>query len=171
MAGSSVFPTGGAMNPTLTIVAPALRLADHLETDLGVRAPLVPAGRTTYPVPPSLASCRAEIGDRHLMTDHTPTASVSSTAARLRAALKRVLKYEPHLGSASMTFPCSSPSARNNVDALILFLELDSALQCSEVQLTGRDPKDEVLIEFKKRPDADNASFFKAMETIQNALE
>jgi choline dehydrogenase-like flavoprotein len=31
IAGSSVFPTGGACNPTLTIVALALRLADHLE--------------------------------------------------------------------------------------------------------------------------------------------
>ena len=31
IAGSSVFPTGGYMNPTLTIVALALRLADHLE--------------------------------------------------------------------------------------------------------------------------------------------
>jgi len=30
IAGSSVFPTGGYMNPTLTIVAFALRLADHL---------------------------------------------------------------------------------------------------------------------------------------------
>ena len=32
IAGSSVFPTGGYMNPTLTIVALALRLADHLKT-------------------------------------------------------------------------------------------------------------------------------------------
>jgi len=31
IAGSSVFPTGGFANPTLTIVALALRLADHLE--------------------------------------------------------------------------------------------------------------------------------------------
>jgi choline dehydrogenase-like flavoprotein len=30
VAGSSVFPTGGYMNPTLTIVALALRLSDHL---------------------------------------------------------------------------------------------------------------------------------------------
>ena len=30
IAGSSVFPTGGAVNPTLTIVALALRLAEHL---------------------------------------------------------------------------------------------------------------------------------------------
>ena len=30
IAGSSVFPTGGAVNPTLTIVALALRLGDHL---------------------------------------------------------------------------------------------------------------------------------------------
>ena len=31
IAGSSVFTTGGAANPTLTIVALALRLADHLD--------------------------------------------------------------------------------------------------------------------------------------------
>ena len=31
IAGSAVFPTGGYANPTLTIVALALRLADHLE--------------------------------------------------------------------------------------------------------------------------------------------
>jgi choline dehydrogenase-like flavoprotein len=35
VAGSSVFPTGGWMNPTLTIVAMALRLADHLKGELG----------------------------------------------------------------------------------------------------------------------------------------
>jgi choline dehydrogenase-like flavoprotein len=36
VAGSSVFPTGGSANPTLTIVALALRLAEHLKTELSV---------------------------------------------------------------------------------------------------------------------------------------
>jgi choline dehydrogenase-like flavoprotein len=34
IAGSSVFPTGGCANPTLTLTALALRLADHLKTVL-----------------------------------------------------------------------------------------------------------------------------------------
>ena len=34
VAGSSVFPTGGTFNPTLTIVALALRLADHVKERL-----------------------------------------------------------------------------------------------------------------------------------------
>jgi choline dehydrogenase-like flavoprotein len=34
VAGSSVFPTAGAANPTLTIVALALRLASHLKERL-----------------------------------------------------------------------------------------------------------------------------------------
>nr|WP_309484884.1 GMC family oxidoreductase [Halorhabdus salina] len=34
IAGSSVFPTGGAMNPTLTIAALALRTAEHVERRL-----------------------------------------------------------------------------------------------------------------------------------------
>ena len=34
IAGSSVFPTSGAANPTLTIVAMTLRLADHLRETL-----------------------------------------------------------------------------------------------------------------------------------------
>lgn len=35
VAGSSVFPTSGVSNPTLTIVALALRLADHLKRRMG----------------------------------------------------------------------------------------------------------------------------------------
>ncbi|PSQ18038.1 GMC family oxidoreductase [Halobacteriales archaeon QS_8_69_26] len=34
ISGSSVFPTGGAMNPTLTIAALALRIADHVDEAL-----------------------------------------------------------------------------------------------------------------------------------------
>jgi len=34
VTGSSVFPTAGYANPTLTIVALALRLADHLQARL-----------------------------------------------------------------------------------------------------------------------------------------
>jgi choline dehydrogenase-like flavoprotein len=34
LAGSSLFPTGGANNPTLTIVALALRLANHIKQQL-----------------------------------------------------------------------------------------------------------------------------------------
>ncbi len=39
VAGSSVFPTGGYANPTLTIVALALRLADHLKRNPQSRPP------------------------------------------------------------------------------------------------------------------------------------
>jgi choline dehydrogenase-like flavoprotein len=34
VAGSSVFPTSGSANPTLTIVALALRLAEHVDRSL-----------------------------------------------------------------------------------------------------------------------------------------
>jgi len=35
IAGSSIFSTPGIANPTITIVALALRLPDHLKTELG----------------------------------------------------------------------------------------------------------------------------------------
>ena len=35
VAGASVYPTGGAANPTLTLVAVSLRLSDHLKRTLG----------------------------------------------------------------------------------------------------------------------------------------
>jgi len=34
VAGSSVFPTSGSANPTLTIVALAIRLAEHVDRSL-----------------------------------------------------------------------------------------------------------------------------------------
>ena len=45
VAGSSVFPTTGNANPTLTIVALALRLADHLK-ETSLAPDRVPAGAT-----------------------------------------------------------------------------------------------------------------------------
>lgn len=41
VAGSSVFPTGGYANPTLTIIALALRLSDHIRDTLGRNAAAV----------------------------------------------------------------------------------------------------------------------------------
>jgi choline dehydrogenase-like flavoprotein len=35
VAGSSVFPTAGIANPTLTVIALAMRLSDHLKTEIG----------------------------------------------------------------------------------------------------------------------------------------
>jgi choline dehydrogenase-like flavoprotein len=37
VAGSSVFPTSGNANPTLTLIALAMRLSDHLKREMGVR--------------------------------------------------------------------------------------------------------------------------------------
>jgi choline dehydrogenase-like flavoprotein len=39
VAGSAVFPTAGQANPTLTIIAMALRLAEHLAQRMGAAAP------------------------------------------------------------------------------------------------------------------------------------
>ena len=41
VAGSSLFPTSGWSNPTLTLLALTFRLADHLARELGSPAPVV----------------------------------------------------------------------------------------------------------------------------------
>ncbi len=46
IAGAAVFPTSGQANPTLSIVALALRLADHLKTQANVSALPLPAPST-----------------------------------------------------------------------------------------------------------------------------
>jgi choline dehydrogenase-like flavoprotein len=46
VAGSSVFPTGGHANPTLTIIALTLRLADHIRGVLSQESAAAHAGRT-----------------------------------------------------------------------------------------------------------------------------
>jgi choline dehydrogenase-like flavoprotein len=50
MAGSSVFPTGGAANPTLTIVALAVRLGRHVRSQLD--RPALISRRETLPATP-----------------------------------------------------------------------------------------------------------------------
>ena len=44
IAGSSVFPTSSQANPTLTLIALALRLGSHLSRHLAPRAALPVAG-------------------------------------------------------------------------------------------------------------------------------
>jgi choline dehydrogenase-like flavoprotein len=55
VAGGAVFPTGGAANPTLTMLALALRLADHLRGVLGGR-PRVAAKPEAVSSPPLAAA-------------------------------------------------------------------------------------------------------------------
>jgi choline dehydrogenase-like flavoprotein len=51
VAGSSVFPTAGSANPTLTIAALAIRLGDHLKTVLGRRSLVEARGSSRSPPP------------------------------------------------------------------------------------------------------------------------
>lgn len=48
IAGSSVFPTGGAANPTLTIIALAIRLADHVKKAMASDALTTTNGKSLY---------------------------------------------------------------------------------------------------------------------------
>jgi choline dehydrogenase-like flavoprotein len=51
IAGGAVFPTSGQANPTLTILALALRLADHLKVHLAEQAATVAVGQKALEVP------------------------------------------------------------------------------------------------------------------------
>jgi choline dehydrogenase-like flavoprotein len=66
VSGSSVFPTGGYANPTLTIVALALRLADRLRRELAPvridRAGEAGTANDGLDAPASRLADRSEVG-------------------------------------------------------------------------------------------------------------
>ena len=49
VSDASFFPSIGAVNPTLTIIANALRVADHLKERLGVSSDLAASTSTSAP--------------------------------------------------------------------------------------------------------------------------
>jgi choline dehydrogenase-like flavoprotein len=81
LAGASVFPTSGCANPTFTLVALAIRLADHLRARLGAppapaSVPAVSAGpRVRLPLPPPAPGTRRVLvvgGGARVATDVLP---------------------------------------------------------------------------------------------------
>jgi choline dehydrogenase-like flavoprotein len=50
LAGSAVFPTSGQANPTLTLVALAVRLAHHIDAEAGRAPGIVGSPRTIAPL-------------------------------------------------------------------------------------------------------------------------
>jgi choline dehydrogenase-like flavoprotein len=50
VAGASVYPTGGAANPTLTLIALTLRLSDHLKARVAAEPALVAASESFEPI-------------------------------------------------------------------------------------------------------------------------
>ncbi len=62
IAGSSVFPTGGHANPTLTIVAMSMRLADHLMASLGLVLWLAVVCAAACAGPAANAAAQAVVG-------------------------------------------------------------------------------------------------------------
>jgi len=67
LAGSEVFPTGGWANPTLTLVALAMRLGDRIRSELGECAPSArtkdDAGRRTARRKPERSATMGGLGD------------------------------------------------------------------------------------------------------------
>jgi choline dehydrogenase-like flavoprotein len=62
VAGSSVFPTGGSANPTLTIIALALRLADHLQAEFDTCAAVPRRAAQPEPQAGRLGAASASLG-------------------------------------------------------------------------------------------------------------
>jgi choline dehydrogenase-like flavoprotein len=62
VAGSSVFPTGGSANPTLTVIALALRLADHLQAEFATCAAVPRRAAQPEPQAGRLGAASASLG-------------------------------------------------------------------------------------------------------------
>lgn len=85
IAGSSVFPTAGHANPTLMLVAMALRLADHLKSTLfaGMSRARDSAGSPTLFTPPPVVAS-GKTGARVLVTGGTGKIGRALVAELLR---------------------------------------------------------------------------------------
>lgn len=72
VAGGSVFPTAGHMNPTLMIVSLALRLADHLRSEMSRTGTVTTT--STVPVPGAVRRLRVGVvgTDERIATSHLP---------------------------------------------------------------------------------------------------
>lgn len=70
IADASVFPSSSAVNPTLTIVANAMRVSDHIKLRLGVKAaPLAPARRCA---PPRLGPASPAVAEAAAAAEKAP---------------------------------------------------------------------------------------------------
>ncbi len=89
VAGSSVFPTSGSANPTLTIVALSLRLADHLKGLLGAEI-LTAAGFTSLEREARAAVLRKAPHDDPSHCSHAAARPARGTGRRRQLAANRL---------------------------------------------------------------------------------
>lgn len=105
-AGGSVFPTSGCANPTYTIVALSIRLAQHLRTRVFGRPPAAPAaaGRRGPPPPaePGVAARGVLVlgAGRRVETDVLPALLASGGRWQVRRVLARSARRLELAGAA-----------------------------------------------------------------------
>jgi choline dehydrogenase-like flavoprotein/nucleoside-diphosphate-sugar epimerase len=98
VAGSSVFPTAGHANPTLMIVALALRLADHLKATLFAGAPLRAKAEPPALFVPPRVSLSAAATPRVLVTGGTGKIGRALVAELVRRGYRiRLVTSQQHL--------------------------------------------------------------------------